>query len=383
MLGYACFFWGFEKNREGAKAGQEISFNPLKESINCGERNYRRLLDVDALGDTPQDEAKSFEPSPARFNHENNGESVNCAEGVVKGDYEWHIDGMSWMVNVSHQNEISALESCAFIVGGEEFTLQYNPKCGDVGSLGRQRGSLCVVHQDEGGITFRYRALIKNSAGTFVQWGPEGNECYPAENTGGRAFGPDVFFTENADETIPQGGIFGLTHEELTKSDFVVGGVLIVKFELEVRPDMELDPMPLRKTSIKVPPCTMAKEFLAMLQEGRGADVTFIVQGEVILAHSQILAARSTVCSCQLNSGMKESISKEIVVQNCDAETFKALLRFLYTEDLNQVEQLGQGSESESVIVNKLQAPFLQELLALSHLYQVTRLRTWCESKLS
>ena len=184
----------------------------------------------------------------------------------------------------------------------------------DVGSLGGRRGSLCLVHQDEGGITFRYRALIKNAAGTFVQWGPEGDVCYPAENTCGRVFGPDVYFTENSDETTAQGGIFGLTHEQLLKSDFVVRGVSTVKFELEFRPDVELDPMPLKKSLIEVPLCTMANEFLVMLKEGRGADVTFIVQGEVIPAHSQILAARSTVCNCQLNSGMKESISKEIVV---------------------------------------------------------------------
>ena len=355
----------------------------MKESINSGERNYRRLLDADAVGNTPSDGAKSAEPPPTRLHHTSNGESVHCAEAVAKGDYEWQINGMSWLVNVLHQNECVALESCAFIVGGEEFILQYNPKCGNVGSLGTQRGSLCLVHQDEGGITFRYRILIKNAAGTYVQWGPEGNVCCPAENTYGRAFGPDVYFIESSDETTPPGGVFGLTHEELTKSDFVLREVFTVKFELEVRPDVELDPMPLKKALIEVPPCSMGNELLAMFEEGRGADVTFIVQGKVIPAHSQILAARSTVCNCQLNSGMKESISKEVVVQNCDAETFKALLRFLYTDDLNQLEQLGPSSESESVIVNRLQAPFLQELLALSHLYQVARLRTWCEKKLS
>ena len=43
---------------------------------------------------------------------------------------------MSWLVNALSQNECPTLESCAFIVGGEEFTLQYNPKCGDVGPWG-------------------------------------------------------------------------------------------------------------------------------------------------------------------------------------------------------------------------------------------------------
>eukprot|EP00434_Breviolum_minutum_P036108 symbB.v1.2.031980.t1/scaffold3775.1/size50518/5 len=346
-----------------------------QESINSGERNYRRLLDADALGNTPSDGSKLYEPPPARFNPGSNGELVHCAEVVAKGDYEWRIDGMSWLVNT--------LESCSFIVGGEEFTLQYNPKCGDVGDLGGQRGSLCLVHQDEGGITFRYRALIKNAAGAYVQWGQEANECYPAESTCGRAFGPDVYFTEDVPESMARVGIFGMTHEQLLKSDWVVDGALTAKFELEVRPNVELDPMPLKRASIEVPPSTIATEFVEMFDEGRGADVTFIVQGERVAAHSQILAARSTVFDCQLNSGMKETISKEIVVDDCDAETFKALLKFVYTDDLARIEELAKLSKNEpSVVLNKLPAPFLQKLLSVSHLYQVSRLRIWCEHKL-
>ena len=42
------------------------------------------------------------------------------------------------------RNECCNLESCAFIVGGEEFTLVYNPKATDVGDIGRQRGSWAV-----------------------------------------------------------------------------------------------------------------------------------------------------------------------------------------------------------------------------------------------
>lgn len=198
----------------------------FEESINSGERNYRRLLDADALGNTPSDGSKPYEPPPARFNPGSNGELVHCAEVVAKGDYEWRIDGMSWLVNALQQNECPSLESCAFIVGGEEFTLQYNPKCGDVGDLGGQRGSLCLVHQDEGGITFRYRALIKNAAGSYVQWGPEGNECYPAESTCGRAFGPDVYFVEDMDDS---------NHQVRVRERFKTSDQGVVFYQLKTR----------------------------------------------------------------------------------------------------------------------------------------------------
>ena len=68
---------------------------------------------------------------------------------------------------------------------------------------------------------------------------------------------------------------------------------------------------------------------------GRGADVTFLVKGEAICAHSQILLARSDVFASELLGGMQESISKEIVVEDCEGEIFKAMLRFLYTEPWN------------------------------------------------
>ena len=128
-------------------------------------------------------------------------------------------------------------------------------------------------------------------AGAYVQWGQEGNECHPAENTCGRAFGPDVYFTDDVLESMPHGGIFGMKHEQLLTSHWVVDGALTAKFELEVRPNVELDPMPLKRASIEIPPSSIAAEFVAMLDEGRGADVTFVVQGERVAAHSQILAS--------------------------------------------------------------------------------------------
>ena len=51
---------------------------------------------------------------------------------------------------------------------------------------------------------------------------------------------------------------------------------------------------------------------MTMFEDGKGADVAFLVQGERIMGHSQILAARSTVFEHHLNSGMKESITKEL-----------------------------------------------------------------------
>ena len=92
------------------------SYFVWQESINSGERNYRRLLDADALGNTPSDGSKPYEPPPARFNPGSNGELVHCAEVVAKGqswiwrDTGWDVFCKSrinlladlWVMGLSH-----------------------------------------------------------------------------------------------------------------------------------------------------------------------------------------------------------------------------------------------------------------------------------------
>ncbi|CAE7419675.1 BPM2 [Symbiodinium sp. CCMP2592] len=372
-----------ETRRQLEEVQKHISY---QESINNCECNYRRLVDADALGNTPSDGVKPLEVPPPRFNPGSNGELVHCSEVVVKGDYEWRIEGISWLINALEQNEANFAESCTFIVAGEDFSLVYHPEAGEVGYLGQsQRGSLCIVHHNGDGITFRYKALVKNAEGQWVQWGQEGNECHTGADTSGRAFGPDVYFADSAESPPHSMGIFGMSHEELLKSPWIVDGSLTVKFELEVRPNVELDPMPLRKPAIEVPAQSLSNDLLTMFEEGRGTDVTFLVQGERIPAHSQILCARSQVLERQLYSGMKESISKEILVEETQSATFRAMLKFLYTDDLAIIEDLAKhahDSSGSSCLKWKMATPFLQNLLSLSHLYQINRLRVWCEQKL-
>eukprot|EP00439_Symbiodinium_sp_Y106_P065893 s148_g10.t1 len=182
-----------------------------RESINNCECNYRRLVDADALGNTPSDGVKPLEVPPPRFNPGSNGELVHCSEVVVKGDYEWRIEGISWLINALEQNEANFAESCTFI----DFSLVYHPEAGEVGYLGQsQRGSLCIVHHNGDGITFRYKALVKNAEGQWVQWGQEGNECHTGSDTSGRAFGPDVYFADSAESPPHSMGIFGMSHED-------------------------------------------------------------------------------------------------------------------------------------------------------------------------
>jgi speckle-type POZ protein len=166
---------------------------------------------------------------------------------------------------------------------------------------------------------------------------------------------------------------------------------MTVRFELEVRPSSELtDEMPHKRARVSLPPPTIIPNLLSLLEDGEFSDVTFVVRGQLLKAHSQVLAARCEVFKKQLQSGMRESELREVHVEDCEPEVFKALLLFLYSDDYCQVKGCmdklaAEGRQGASGLVRGL-APaavsFLQGVMAVSHRYQVSRLTLWCEQQL-
>ena len=131
----------------------------------------------------------------------------------------------------------------------------------------------------------------------------------------------------------------------------------------------------------EIPGPTLSCDIRMLLQSGSYSGVQVQVQGEVIPAHLQILRARSQVFKRQVVSGMKESISKTIVIEDCDVATFKCFLRF-YTDNFPNLDKLIPPEASGHAELQKDDHPqrlSLQALLAVSHKYQVSRLQLWRE----
>eukprot|EP00930_Biecheleria_cincta_P075979 TRINITY_DN63180_c0_g1_i1.p1 TRINITY_DN63180_c0_g1~~TRINITY_DN63180_c0_g1_i1.p1 ORF type:complete len:506 (-),score=97.06 TRINITY_DN63180_c0_g1_i1:121-1638(-) len=343
-------------------------------------------VDADAFGPYMPEESQCLLRSPVHFSSnlpKSFEEVMNCSEAVVKGEFIWRIEGFSWLVNTLKQNYEPHAFSDSFMVGGELFTCVYHPRGGPFDS--DQRGSLGIMHEGSEtnhGVTFRYKIFIKHGDDGYMQWGAIGDECHPNADTHGLVFGPDVqsddSFSGPAGRSpeFSQVGIFGLSHEELLRSHWVVNDALTAKFQLEVLPAETFLKRSTHKPRVEVPAGTLGSNFLSLLQEGRCSDVTFVVEDQRIPGHSQILSARSEVFDRLLNSGMRESVSKEIVIEDCDAATFKGLLHFLYTDDFDCIEEMTKAGEHPCRIA------LLQAVLAVSHRYQVIRLRLWCEKQL-
>lgn len=385
-----------------------------RDRINTMKRLDIEYIDQDVGGPNMREEGaemllpeRSKRADASQGLEQNSGEVLQCSKAVVKGEYEWKVEGFSWLESNLKQDDYQGhgyVETSQFSVGGYDFSLRYSPTkdyIGDMsvdGSNEEQKGSLAIISHEEDGVTFRYQIYLKNSSGDFISWGEVGNVCHPGLDTKGQAFGPDIkLLGSNEYQDAPE-GIFGMSHKQLMQSDWVEADALTVKVELEVRRDTGYDKR--YDPHVDVPPGRITKDLLTLLDEERCSDVTCIVQGVPIKAHSQILCARSEVFDRQLRSGLRESTTNEIVIDDCDAVAFKAFLQFLYTDDFAHAENLakevvtnaesrvvqatssGERDRLDFISVTEARAALLQNLLAVSHKYQASRLQLWCEDQL-
>ncbi|OLP78062.1 BTB/POZ and MATH domain-containing protein 1 [Symbiodinium microadriaticum] len=347
-----------------------------QQTANESQERHRRSVD--------EDRGRPYVEYPPRKPHimkARGGTSINCADTVVRGEHVWRIEGFSWLRGMLKQRQQRFVCSLPFDLGDEMFYFVYSPWEQDLCRQQHQHGSLAILLSTEECLAIRYSIYVKAWNGEFVQWGETCNVVHFGSSIKISAYGPDVHLDGHPPASV---GIFGLSHEELLQSEWVDNDTLVVKFELEVRPDGGGASQPLSLVAeAEVPEPTILEEMQALLKEGTCSDVRFMVQGEEIEAHSQVLCARSEVLSKQLTAGMQESVSKVITIEDCDAATFRAFLQFLYTDHLPDARSEQSWDDEDENANGSLQLSLVQELLSVSHKYQVKRLQAWCEATLA
>jgi len=126
-----------------------------------------------------------------------------------------------------------------------------------------------------------------------------------------------------------------------------------------------------------VPPSSLHQHLGDLLLAEKGADVVFDVGGQTFAAHRCVLAARSPVFSAELFGTMKESNTNTagvIHVDDMEAQVFKALLYFVYTDSLPKTKNTEEEDEDEDIMS--------QHLLVAADRYNLERLKLLCEEKL-
>ncbi|KAK8451511.1 hypothetical protein SEVIR_6G223101v4 [Setaria viridis] len=126
-----------------------------------------------------------------------------------------------------------------------------------------------------------------------------------------------------------------------------------------------------RGSSIPVPASDIGKHFGALLESMDGDDVSFTIDDETFHAHRAVLAARSPVFKAELLGSMAEATMPNITLHEIAPATFRAMLRFMYTDALPADDELGE-SPTEMV----------RHLLATADRYALDRLKLICAQKL-
>ena len=154
-----------------------------------------------------------------------------------------------------------------------------------------------------------------------------------------------------------------LTHAQLTRPGrkiIAANGTMVVTAKLRAH---TFGSAPLAPP----PPPSLHSELAALLESGIGADVSIIVAGERLAAHSLVLALRSTTLNALLCGPLASAPPHVVnVPDDIKAETFKQLLRFLYHDEAPEFES----------------HEIAQHLLHAADYYGVPRLRALCENEL-
>eukprot|EP00878_Enallax_costatus_P013058 GHUV01013644.1.p1 GENE.GHUV01013644.1~~GHUV01013644.1.p1 ORF type:complete len:476 (+),score=203.40 GHUV01013644.1:518-1945(+) len=160
---------------------------------------------------------------------------------------------------------------------------------------------------------------------------------------------------------------------------FLMNDTIIIKYTIELVVSsggaLSRSSNPTKAELIKVPPPTIGKDLAELYHSGQNSDYVIVVEQdgveEELKVHRMLLESRSPFFRGMLESNMAEAQQGRFVVRDMLAPVVKAVLFFMYTDELP--EEL-QG--------NNLEVPMAQHLLAAADMYQLTRLRRICERRL-
>ncbi|XP_057339509.1 speckle-type POZ protein-like [Microplitis mediator] len=113
----------------------------------------------------------------------------------------------------------------------------------------------------------------------------------------------------------------------------------------------------------------MAHDYEKLYESQMGSDVELIVQEKKFQAHKFVLMVRSPVFQAMLTTDMRENREKTITIKNMDSEVFKSMLEFLYTDKVNDLDNV---AEQLLEAADKYQIHTLKEICAESLCTSVT-----------
>ncbi|XP_071723369.1 BTB/POZ and MATH domain-containing protein 2-like [Rutidosis leptorrhynchoides] len=299
----------------------------------------------------------SHQPSPASI--EPATTSSTCLNETIDGSHQFKIMGYSLAKGMGVGKYLA---SDTFSVGGYDWAIYFYPD-GKSSEDNAAYISLFIALASDG---TDVRALFELS-----MLDQSGKDRHKIHTHFGRAL-------ESGPYTLKyRGSMWGYKRfykrTTLESSDYLKDDCLSIRCSVGVVKSQTEGPS---SYAIPVPPSNIGNNFGKLLESGKGTDVSFEVGGEVFAAHKLVLAARSPVFKAQLFGPLKDHNTHCIKVEDMEAPVFKALLHYIYWDELPNLQELvGLNTSWASTLM-------AQHLLAASDRYALERLRLLCESKL-
>jgi speckle-type POZ protein len=179
------------------------------------------------------------------------------------------------------------------------------------------------------------------------------------------------------------------------EASYVKDDGLMIQCTMDVLVDQDLTPTAREKIVSVVPPPTISQDLhkLLLLEESETEpetrsrclipDVTFVVEETKIQAHKLVLAMRSPVLAAQLYREKKEGIMDTCLkVEDMSPSTFRAMLRFIYTDELpikpsNKIAFTSRACKDKSAA--RRRAAMARDLLVAAERYGLKKLRLMCQ----
>ncbi|XP_010454160.1 PREDICTED: BTB/POZ and MATH domain-containing protein 1-like isoform X1 [Camelina sativa] len=278
---------------------------------------------------------------------------------TVNGVHEFKICGYSLAKGVGVGKYVA---SETFMIGGYSWAIYFYPD-GKSPEDNSSYVSLFIALASEGADV---RALFEL---TLVD--QSGNGKHKVHSHFGRAL-------ESGPYTLKyRGSMWGykrfFRRSSLESSDYLKENSLLVRCRVGVVKSVTEGP---RCYNIPVPVSNLGQQLGNLLESGKGCDVIFQVDGETYNAHKLVLATRSPVFKAQLFGPLGNPNTKCIMIEDMEAPIFKALLHFIYWDELPDMQELmGADTTLASTLV-------AQHLLAAADRYALERLKAICELKL-
>ncbi|KAM3335765.1 hypothetical protein ACQJBY_029959 [Aegilops geniculata] len=268
---------------------------------------------------------------------------------TASGYHLLKIDGYSRTKGVPTGERI---KSRSFTLGGHRWHIDYHPN----GSIPEYADYISLFLVLDDNVSTAVKAQHKFSFADELTDQPPSLASATVNNYGSQGWGTWRF----------------IKRADLEKSKHLKDDSFTIRCDIVVISDYRAEDLPedTPATFVSVAPSDLHQHLGDLLKTEKGADVVFEVDGHTFAAHRCVLAARSPVFSAELFGGMKEGNTAGAVrIDEMEAEVFKALLWFVYTDSLPVTEE-----EDEDVIC--------QHLLVAADRYGMERLKSICEEKL-